>query len=114
MDLNICEPIGHGFRFGEGIDFFKERIRCVPDASAGFKAIAQDNIAFLDSQLLNNEYLTGSKMTLVDVHLFCFLDFGRNRGQPLSDEFTPCRSLDRSYGGATKCRCVGLRGFLNI
>ena len=27
-------------------------------------------------------------MTLVDVHLFCFLDFGRNRGQPLNDEFT--------------------------
>ena len=37
---------------------------------------------------MNNEYLTGSKMTLVDVHLFCFLDFGRNRGQPLNDEFT--------------------------
>lgn len=87
-DLNICEPIGHGFRFGEGIDLFKERIRCLPEASQGFKAIAQDNIAFLDGQLANNEYLTGSKVTLVDIHLFCFIDFGRNRGQPLNDEFT--------------------------
>ena len=47
VDLNICEPIGHGFRFGEGIEFFKERIRCVPEASQGFKAIAQDNICLL-------------------------------------------------------------------
>ena len=36
VDLNICEPIGHGFRFGEGIDFFKERIRCVPERLRGF------------------------------------------------------------------------------
>ena len=87
-DLNICEPIGHGFRFAEGLPLFKERIRCLPEAADGFKAIAQDNIVFLDGNLADNEYLTGDKVTLADIHLFCFMDFGRNRGQSLNDAYT--------------------------
>src|SRR5690349_5144354 len=51
VDLNICEPLANGFRYGEGIRLFKERILTVPEASPGLKAVAQDRIKWLDGQL---------------------------------------------------------------
>jgi len=83
VDLNICEPLTNGFRFGEGEPFFKHRIVTVPEASPGLKKIAQDRIKWLDGQLAGKEFLCGSRLTIADIHLFCFLDFGATVGQPL-------------------------------
>ena len=35
VDLNICEPLANGFRFGEALKFFEKRIPCAPEASPG-------------------------------------------------------------------------------
>ena len=40
VDLNICEPLANGYRFGEGLKFFEKRIPCAPEASPGLKMIA--------------------------------------------------------------------------
>src|ERR1700750_3326897 len=48
VDLNICEPLANGYRYGEGNDFFKGRILTVPEASPGLKAVAQNRIKWLD------------------------------------------------------------------
>jgi glutathione S-transferase len=32
IDLNILEPMANGFRFGEGLRMFQDRIRCIPQA----------------------------------------------------------------------------------
>jgi len=34
VDLNICEPLANGYRFGEGLKFFEKRIPVAPEASA--------------------------------------------------------------------------------
>ena len=34
VDLNICEPMALGFRFGEGWQLFQSRIHTEPDALA--------------------------------------------------------------------------------
>ena len=40
VDLNICEPLANGFRFGEGLKMFETRIPVVPEASPGLKMVA--------------------------------------------------------------------------
>ncbi len=83
VDLNICEPLANGFRFGEGVKLFEGRIVTVPEASAGLKKVAQDRLKWLDGQLAGKEFLCGKRFTLADVLLFCFLEFGAAVGQPL-------------------------------
>jgi glutathione S-transferase len=41
VDLNICEPLANGYRFGEALKFFEKRIPCAPEASPGLKMIRQ-------------------------------------------------------------------------
>ena len=86
VDLNICEPLANGFRFGEGEPFFKNRIVTVPEASAGLKKVAQDRVRWLDGQIAGKAYLCGARFTLADILLFCFLDFGATVGQPLNPD----------------------------
>ena len=84
IDLNICEPMANGFRFSEGLKLFENRIRCIPSAAEGLKKIAQDKIEWLDGQMDGKPFVAGDKLTLADILLFCFLDFGAQVGQPLN------------------------------
>ncbi len=86
VDLNVCEPLANGFRFSEGLPLFKDRMRCLPEAADGLKAIAQDKLGWLDKMLSGKDYLAGKRMTLADILLFGFLDFGAQVGQPLNPE----------------------------
>ena len=86
VDLNICEPMANGFRFGEGLPFFKDRIVTVPEASPGLKKIAQDRLKWLDGQMAGKEFICGKRLTLADILLYCFLAFGAGVGQPLDPE----------------------------
>jgi len=86
LDLNICEPMANGFRFGEGLGLFKDRIITIPDASEGLKEIVQSNLKWLDGQLEGKEYIVGSRFTLADILLFCFLTFGATVGQAVPSE----------------------------
>jgi glutathione S-transferase len=86
VDLNIVEPLTNGFRFSQGLRLFQNRIVCVPEAADGLKKIAQDRLTWLDGQLAGKDYLCGKRFTLADIHLFCFLDFGGQVGQPLNPE----------------------------
>jgi len=83
VDLNIVEPLTNGFRFSEGLRLFKSRIVTAPEAAPGLKSIALDRLKWLDGQMAGREFLCGSRFTLADIHLYCFLDFGAQVGQPL-------------------------------
>lgn len=85
IDLNICEPLGYGFRFGEGLGLFKDRITTLPEASEGMKRIAAEKIAWLDGLMAGREFVCGDKITLADVLLYCFLAFGNTVGQPYAE-----------------------------
>jgi glutathione S-transferase len=83
VDLNICEPLANGYRFGEGLKFFEKRIPVAAEASPGLKKIAANRLQWLDGQLADNrDYLCGKRFTLADILLYCFLDFGAMVGQP--------------------------------
>ena len=88
VDLKICEPLTNGFRFAEGLALFEPRMRCLPEAAVGLKAIAQDGIRWLDPLIAGRDYVAGDTISLADVMLFAFLDFGASVGQPIDPACT--------------------------
>lgn len=85
IDLNICEPMANGFRFAEGLPLFKDRLRTMPQAADDLKTLAQEKIAWIDGLMAGRDYVAGSKVSLADLLLFAFLDFGGQVGQPVKD-----------------------------
>ena len=84
IDLNIVEPMANGFRFAEGLKLFQNRIRCIPEAAPALKEIAQERLAWLDGLIAGRRFICGDRLTLADILLFCFLDFGAQVGQPIN------------------------------
>jgi glutathione S-transferase len=84
VDLNIAEPLANGYRFGEALKFFQNRIPCAPEASPGLKMVAANRLKWLDGQMADGrEYLCGKRFTLADILLYCWIEFGDQVGQPL-------------------------------
>ena len=83
VDLKICEPLTNAFRFAEGLPLFESRMRCLPEAAAGLKAVAQDGLKWLDPLIAGRDFIAGDRISLADILLFAFLDFGAGVGQPL-------------------------------
>jgi glutathione S-transferase len=83
VDLNIVEPMGAGFRYAEGLAMFKDRITVLPEAAEGLKRIAREKLAWLDGLMDGKAFLCGERLTLADILLYCFLNFGKRVGQPL-------------------------------
>ena len=86
VDLNIVEPMANGFRYSQGLPLFKNRIPTAPEAADGLKRIAQDRILWLDKMLEGRTFLCGDRFTFGDIHLFAFLEFGAQVGQPLNPD----------------------------
>ena len=85
IDLGIVEPMTQGYRYGEAHAFFAKRMRCIPQASDDLKAMAREKLAWLDGQVAGRAFICGKKLTLADILLFAFLQFGATKGvdQPL-------------------------------
>jgi glutathione S-transferase len=83
VEWKITQPMADGFRFGEGLPLFQTRIRTLPEASDGLKAIARDGLAWIDAQLAGRDTIVPGRFTLADVTLFAFTEFGGQVGQPL-------------------------------
>jgi glutathione S-transferase len=82
IELNISEHLYNGFRYAEGIELFRSRMRVLPEAADGLKAIVRDKLAWLDALLPGKRWITGERFTIADVILYCALDFGGSVGQP--------------------------------
>lgn len=86
IDLTVCEPMANGFRFAEGLELFQDRTRCLPEAAAGLKALAQDGLAWVEQQF-TGPWVIGDRFSLADIVLYAFVDFGVSVGQPLDPRF---------------------------
>jgi glutathione S-transferase len=83
VEWKIVQPLADGFRFAEGLPLFKTRIRTLPEAADGLKAIARDGLAWLDGQIAGRDSIVPKRITLADFVLFAFLEFGASVGQGL-------------------------------
>jgi glutathione S-transferase len=86
IDIGICEPMANGFRFGEGLKLFESRIRCLPEASDGLKAVAQDGLGWLDGQMAGKTWVCGDRFSMADIHLYAWISFFSGAGQPLNPD----------------------------
>jgi glutathione S-transferase len=93
IDLNIIEPMTNGYRFSQGLKLFQNRIRCIPQAADELKLTAQEKLAWLDGLIQGRDYVCGDRLTLADILLFCFLEFGAQVGQPVKPELTAVTGL---------------------
>jgi glutathione S-transferase len=83
IELKITEHLYNGFRFAEGLELFRPRLRVLPEAADGLKATVRDNLAWLDPLLAGKTWIVGPRFTIADVILYCALDFGRGVGQTI-------------------------------
>jgi glutathione S-transferase len=86
VDIGVCEPMANGFRYGEGLKLFESRMRCLPEASDGLKALAQDGLAWLDGQLAGKTWVCGDRFSMADILLFSWTNFFSGAGQPLNPD----------------------------
>ena len=84
VELNICRPMIQGYYYSDGLEMFRTRMRCIPEAADGLKAQAQDALRWLDG-LLTGEWIAGPALTIADICLFSYLDDLRDKGQSMPD-----------------------------
>lgn len=95
VELNICQPMMLGFYYAEGLETYRTRMRCIPEAAAGMKERARDGMRWIDG-LLRGEWVAGPSFTIADIHLYSFLDELGQKGQPVADDCTALKSwMDR-------------------
>src|SRR5579863_2658553 len=83
VELNITEHLYNGFRYSEGLQMFQNRMRVMPEAAAGLKAIVQDKLKWLDGLIAGREFIVPARFTIADIILYCALDFGAGVGQTI-------------------------------
>lgn len=82
-DLMVAQPMTAGFRAAEGLPMFQDRVRCLPQAADDLKRSAQEGLAWFEAQLGERPYLGGTSLSVADLVLFCFVEFGDKVGQGL-------------------------------
>jgi glutathione S-transferase len=90
-ELNICQPMILGFYYGDALETYRTRMRCIPEAANGMKEKARDGLRWLDG-LLTSEWVAGQSFTIADIHLYSFVQEMGEKGQPVPDECAAVRS----------------------
>jgi glutathione S-transferase len=81
VEEKINTPLATAFRSSEGLSLFKERMRTIPEAADGLKAVARDGLEWLDGQMAGRDWIVPNRFSLADIALFSFLEFGAAVGQ---------------------------------
>lgn len=118
VELRITEHLYNGFRFAEGLELFRPRMRVLPEAADGLKAMARDGLLWLERLFGDRTYVVGERFTTADVILFCAVDFGGSVGQPLDPAHAAlhrwfARVASRPSAGQSlhpQSQALGLRG----
>ena len=86
VELLITEHMYNAFRFGPGLDLFRERTYCIPEAAEGLSAKARVGREWLDGLMTGRDYITGDDLSLADIVLYCCWDFAKDLGQPIEED----------------------------
>ena len=83
VELNITEHVYNSFRYSEGIEMFKTRIKVIPEAAPALKDLVQERLIWLDGLMNGNQFVAGNRFTIADIILYCALDFAGSVGRKL-------------------------------
>lgn len=83
VDYMVVQPLTSGFRGAEGLPLFKDRVRCLPQAADDLKLTAKEGLQWLERQMGERQYIAGDAVSMADILLFSFVEFGALVGQAL-------------------------------
>jgi glutathione S-transferase len=75
IEFNLLQPIADTFR--QRHDFFKGRIRQLPEYSEVQRLNAEDGLAWLDRELGAHRFVAGDQFSIADITAVVAIDFGR-------------------------------------
>jgi glutathione S-transferase len=75
MDFAVLQPIADAFR--QRHEFFKGRIRQVPDYAEAQRLNAEDSLKWLDEELGDRRFVAGDRFTIADITAMVAIDFSR-------------------------------------
>jgi glutathione S-transferase len=75
MELELLLPIADAFR--QRHDFFKGKIRQVPEYAAVQKQNAEERLTWLNDVLASRPFVAGERYTIADITAVVAIDFGR-------------------------------------
>ncbi len=65
---------------------FESRIRCIPQAAADLKQIAEERLKWLNGLMGGAPFVCGDSLTMADILLFACVDFFARVGQPINPD----------------------------
>ena len=83
VEINICLPMLYGFYFGEGLEIFRERTHCIPEAAEGMKERGRKGMQWIDGLIEDGRWLAGDRFTIADICLYVYIDALRGMNQPI-------------------------------
>jgi glutathione S-transferase len=75
MELELLLPIADAFR--QRHDFFKGKIRQVPEYAEAQKKNAEERLVWLNDVLASRPFIAGDRYTIADITALVAIDFGR-------------------------------------
>jgi glutathione S-transferase len=75
IEFNILQPIADAFR--QRHDFFKGRIRQLPEYAEVQRLNAEDGLDWLDRELAARRFIAGDQFSIADITAVVAIDFGR-------------------------------------
>ena len=75
IEFNILQPIADAFR--QRHDFFKGRIRQLPEYAELQRLNAEDGLNWLDRELGARRFIAGDRFSIADITAVVAIDFGR-------------------------------------
>jgi glutathione S-transferase len=88
VELQVSEHLYNAFRYGPGLEMFKERFRCIPEASEGLRAKGMDGVTLMNRILEGRKFLCGDRITVADLIFYSCMDFCTSAGWPADPSLT--------------------------
>lgn len=85
LELNITENLYNSFKYSVGLELFKDRVHCLPEAANGLAEIVAEKLVWLNDLMDRKTFVCGEQFSLADIILFCALDFGEGVGQNIDN-----------------------------
>jgi glutathione S-transferase len=104
VELNITENVYNGFRFAEGLEMFRNRLPCEPEAADALKRIAQARMKWLDDLIAGRDYIVPNRFTIADIVLYCCLDFAAGVGQAIDPSLSNLHNWFKRIGNRASAK----------